>query len=378
MNRIKCHCCALPLLFASIAPVYSATPTKATLLWSLDLAHDRNFTTRLQQSPHVLRPPQVEFLNEQQIIVSFDDGVISDPEPVLKPFGFHVLEVSVDSGKPGKALFFPVLIDSAQTKVIKGGKFLVLAGEQLQVFSRDFTKLASFPTPLKRHGKPTKQVFPGGRTYWNLRYERWQMDVAPGGDTVLLGHTQAPMQMQLQWLRSGDLSPYKTYSTNTWKDVFASDDGALLIQPKTTVFLSGDRLLPVCNLCMAHFITDDLIFVNTDKSFEIRSLDGDVKAYGKLSVYADPFERAQVASRIAYATGAYSGYGFPLVNHFTSVHSDVRIYDWKETRQVAEVRLSKQVESDSVGFKQLAIALSPDGKKLIILDDSKLSCYLLP
>jgi hypothetical protein len=366
------------LSFVSVLPTNAATATKATLLWSLDLAHDKDFRTRLQQSPIVLRPPQVDFLNEQQIVVSFDDGVISDPGPVLKPFGFHVLEVSVDSGKPGKALSFPVLTDSAQTKVIKGGRFLVLAGEQLQVVSSDFTKLASLPTPLKRHGQPTKQVFPPETTYWNPRYERWQMDVAPGGDTVLLGHTEAPMQMQLQWLQASNLSPYKTYSTGTWEDVFASDEGALLIQPRATVLLFGDRLLPLCNLCMAHFITDELIFVNTDKSFEIRSLNGNVKAQGKLSVYADPFERAQIASRIAYATGAYSGYGFPLVNHFTRVHSDVRIYDWKEKRQVAEVRLKKSVGSVSAGYKQLAFALSPDGKKLAILDDSKLACYLLP
>jgi hypothetical protein len=204
------------------------------------------------------------------------------------------------------------------------------------------------------------------------------MDVAPGGDTVLLEHTQAPMQMQLQWLRAGDLSLYKTYSTNTRKDIFASDEGALLIQPRTALLLSRDRLLLVCNLCMAHFLTNELIFVNRDKSFELRSLDGKVKAQGKLSVYADPIERAQTASRIVFATGAYNGYGFPLKAHFPSVHADVRIYDWKEMKQVAEVKLKKSVGSVSAGYKQLAIALSPDGKRLVILDESKLSCYLLP
>jgi hypothetical protein len=354
-----------------------AKAQKPVLLWSQDLAHDQDFQKRLGQDLIVLRPPTIDFLNAKQIIVAFDDGAISGGGPVSEPFGFHVLEVKADSGSFGKKLSFSVLSDSSQAQVIKGGDLLVLAGEKLQKFSADFQEVSALPTPLRLHGQPTKQVFAGG-TYWNPRYERWLMDVAPGGDTVLLGHIEKPLQMHLQWLRTSDFSVTKSLSTHTWKDVLASDNGALFIEPMKAMLLSDDKFTVICNRCEAHFITDDLLFLNEEKAYEIKSLNGEVKARGKLSVYASTFKRAQSASRFAYSTGAYRGYGFPLVTHFPSVHSDIRVYDWKQMKQVAEVDLNKHVGSESMGYSKLAIALSPDGKQLVILDDSKLSCYSLP
>jgi hypothetical protein len=82
--------------------------------------------------------------------------------------------------------------------------------------------------------------------------------------------------------------------------------------------------------------------------------------------------------RAIASTGKYEGYGLPVIGHFTRVHSEVRVFDWRRMRQVFTVSLNKPVAAESHGFKQMAVALSPDGTRLAILDDFSLSLYRVP
>jgi hypothetical protein len=66
-------------------------------LWSVDLSTDKDFQGRLKPPEEILRPPTLDFLNGDQIIVAFDDNAISIPSPEMAPFGFHVLEVGASS-----------------------------------------------------------------------------------------------------------------------------------------------------------------------------------------------------------------------------------------------------------------------------------------
>lgn len=168
----------LGILFFVLA--HPALPQNVVKLWSVDLSKDQDFQGRLQAPDEILKPPMLDFLNEDQIIVAFDDNAISIPSPEMTPFGFHVLEVGASSGSLGRKLSFKVLVDTSQAEATGDGNFLVLEGEELKKFSSSFKEIASLSTPLKLHGQPTDQRL-GKRSYLNPRYESWHMDVAPGG-----------------------------------------------------------------------------------------------------------------------------------------------------------------------------------------------------
>jgi hypothetical protein len=126
-------------------------------LWSVDLSNDPDFAKRTQAPEVLLRPPTIDFLNEDKIIVAFDDGAMSLPAPKIVPFGFHVLEVQATTGAFGTKLSSQVLVNTAQAQPIGDGEFIVLAVEELTRYSASFKKLASFPTPSALHGEPTEQ-----------------------------------------------------------------------------------------------------------------------------------------------------------------------------------------------------------------------------
>lgn len=87
----------------------SALSENARRLWSVDLSKDQDFQGRLRTPEVVLDPPTVEFLNDKQVIVSFEDDDPWNPDPERKPFGFHVLEVEAHSGVLGRKLSLEVL-----------------------------------------------------------------------------------------------------------------------------------------------------------------------------------------------------------------------------------------------------------------------------
>lgn len=352
----------------------------AVLLWSEDLSEDPGFKSRLQRDSTLLRPPTIDFLTDDQIIVAFDDDVV-DPEPELKRFAFHVLEINTQSGHVGNNLSFPVTVDLSQVKIIKGGSFLVLEGEEILKFSRDFKQISSFPIPLQLHGKPTRQES-GGVTFWNPRYETWQMAVAPGGETVLLEHSDRPMHMEFQWLKTNDFSQLQKMTSDVTRYISDAGNRNVLVNdpPQGSPFLlSPENRSYVCDKCgMAHMISENLFFIDGNNAYEIITANRKVLAKGKLEAGGVFVQRSMDSPRFVYTNGAYDGHGAPVQTDFPSVHNDFRVFDWKEMKQVANVVLRKKVGNVSSGYRQSAAALSPDGKFLAILDDSRLNCYRLP
>jgi hypothetical protein len=90
------------LFFTLAAP---ALPQSVVKLWSVDLSEDEDFQGRLKVPEIVLRPPTLDFLNADQIIVAFDDNAMSIPGlGTAPPLGFHVVEVGASSGSLGRKL----------------------------------------------------------------------------------------------------------------------------------------------------------------------------------------------------------------------------------------------------------------------------------
>jgi hypothetical protein len=367
----------LGILFLVLA--HPAFPQNVVKLWSVDLSKDQDFQRRGQASEAFLKPPTLDFLNADQIIVAFDDNAMSIPSPEMTPFGFHVLEVDAISGRLGKKLSFNVVVNTSQAEATGDGNFLVLAGEELKKFSHSFSEVAFLPTPLRLHGQPTEQRT-GGQIYLNPRYETWHMDVAPGGRELVLVHVKNPREMEVSWLRTSDFTTIATVEREpSNQEGMSAGNQAVWLFPygPAKLLSSTGQESSICDLCLrGYFLTDNLMFLDERDKYEIKTISGEARASGKLRVEAFSFYRAAVAPRFAYATGHYRGSGFPLRTHFAA-HMEVKVFDWSTMKQVGAVTFDEPEKPVSSGFKQSAIALSPDGRRLLVLTGSMLNLYKL-
>lgn len=365
------------LLLLSVSLAGSALSESPVKLWSVDLSRNQDFQKRMQTPEILLDPPTIDFINDKQIIVSFEDDDPWSPDPDRKPFGFHVLEVEANSGVLGRKLSFEVLTAS-RSMAAPDNTFLVLADEELKKFSNSFQQVAGFPTPLKLHGRPTEQKA-GDRSFLNPRYETWQMDMAPGGREVVLAHSKGPGDTEFLWLRTADFTTVATAQVETFRwQMSAGNRAVLSSRNPETLLVTPSQRISICASCLrAYFITDDLMFFDERNKYEIKSTSGETRASGTLQQEAFPFHRSTNSSRFAYETGSYKGSGFPLKTHFAA-HMAVRVFDWSAMKQVAEISFDEPEKAVSSGFKESAIALSPDGHRLLVLNNSILNCYRLP
>jgi hypothetical protein len=361
-------------LVLALSPL--AIPQNVAKLWSADLSKDQDFQRRLQVSEALLRPPTVDFLNENQIIVAFDDNTMSVPSPRLVPFGFHVVEIEANSGSLGPKLSFKVVTDTSQAQATGDGNFLVLASEELKKFSQAFKEEAALPTPLILHGEPTEQ----GTAHWNPYYETWHMDVAPGGREFVLAHVKNPRKMEVKWLRTTDFTTIATVLTepSNQRGMSAGNQAVWLFPYGWARLLSSSgQELNLCDRCLrGYFLTDELVFLDERDKYEVKTISGTTRASGKLKLKSINFCKAARANRFAYATGHYEGSGFPLKTHFAA-HMEVKVFDWRAMKQIDVATVEEPEKPVSSGFKQSAIALSPDGRELLVLVGSTLNLYKL-
>jgi hypothetical protein len=350
-------------------------------IWSIDLSQDADFQRRIEASQGRLRPPTLDFLNQDQIILAFDDNVPSVDVPRPMPFRFYVINVEASSGQLKRRLAFDVVANTSQAQAIEGGNFLVLSGEALKKFSPSFEETGSWPTPLELHGQPTEQRT-RGYIYFNPRYETWRMDIAPGGKEVVLVHVKGPKTMEVTWLKTGDFATIATVDgqPSGQQGISAGNRGVWLFPYGwARLLLSSGQDSDLCDKCIrAYFLTDDLVFLDKRDKYEVKTLSGKKEAEGKLESGTSNFCRAAQENRFAYDTGSMRGSGFPLRTEFAP-YMEVKVFDWRSMKQIGKVSFDKPVirESVSSGFRQTAIALSPDGQRLAILMDSSLSLYKL-
>jgi hypothetical protein len=378
---------ALALVFMLVVPqsLLAKEPRQPRQLWSIDLSNDPDFAKRAQaEDPILLRPPTLDFLDNERVIVAFDDNSSALSGFEMRPFGFHVLKVDAQDGKLGKKLSWQVQNHTSQAMSVEKGNLLVLVGEQLKKLSNTFEELLSIPVPLKLHGNPKPMHLPSG-LFLNPDFDRWEIDVAPGGTTVVLAHDDGP-DFTVEWLKTSDLGRIgsATFSGVGLKDVFAGNEFALVIAGTVSPMLllrSGEhRTLCECHPGMARVLTDDLIFLSMRKEYKIVTPSGEVRSSGKLKIGAYQFYRSSTGDRFAFTTGFYKGSGFPLQTEFAP-QLTVHVFDRKTLKQITEKTFQESAVPKggvSHGFRQSAFALSLDGHQLLVLINSTLSLYQIP
>lgn len=354
-------------------------------LWSVDLSIDSDFSKREHADNHLdLRPPYLGFLDNERIVIAFDDNSRALSGFEMRPFGFHVLEAAATSGRLGAKRSWQVQNSTSQVVPTRNGRVLVLVGEQLKEFSSDFSEIVSVSTPLELHGKPTPMHLRSG-LFLNPDFERWQIDVAPNGNAVVLAHYVGP-QTTIEWLDSSNLQRMNSVNFNGpgLKTTFAGDDFALVtVHNLPPVFLtrSGEqRKLCDCGQELARVATKELIFVATRTEYRLVTSTGELRQSAKLKLVGREFDRAAELDRFAYTTGFYKGSGFPVQTSFAP-QMTVHIVDSTTLKEIAQTTFKQPTVPKGgwpSGFGESAIAVSPDGQRLAVLIDSALTVYAIP
>lgn len=376
--------------FAVLTPdVLAKEPAAPTQVWSVDLSKDPDFSKREHADNSILlRTPTLDFLDDDRIVLAFDDNSRSIPETAgraMQSFAFHVAVLDADHGKTIRQLAWQVQNSTSQAMAVGKGHLLVLVGEQLKELSSTFEELASVTVPLKLHGQPTPVNLQRGRAFLNPDYERWQADVAPGGTRIILAHDSGP-DVTVEWLNAADLRGLDTtsFSGLGLKNFFAGNSSVLVwvrnLPPMLVTSSGKPRNICECRPEMARMLTDDIIFLAFPHEYKIVSVSGELRSSGKLRIGAHGFHRAWGGSRFAYGTGFYKGSSFRLPTEFTP-QMTVHILDLTTLKEVAELPLVEPGVPDksvSRGFRQSAIALSTDGHRLLVLVNSTLTLYRVP
>jgi hypothetical protein len=341
-------------------------------LWSVDLGTDGDFQRRLSVSEVLLSPPSVNYLNDSQIICAFYDREKIGFDPSLTVPTFYVLEIDAHTGALGRKLSFRSIDDRSRALPVADGGFVVLAAQELEKFDSRFLPGQSLATSIGG----TRQT-PG----------IWLVDVTPGGTEVALYARRGGTSL-FEWLRSDDLSLLASLPTSVNWTIQASNTGVTTYKDQhlDIVSKSGSVLLS-CLYCIPHFLTDDLLFVDRgfvdtgihrQGSYSIETISGEKQASGRLDHGAGDFTRAANSSRLAYLSGHFRSSGFPIQTHFDSLTGKITVLDWTANKRVAEIEVNESAGNPSAGLTQSALALSPDGKYLLVLLHHTLTCYRLP
>lgn len=346
-------------------PSHQLTPVE---IWSIDLKADREFSLRTQVFESLLTPPDLSFLNDDQIICGFYSGAEIGTGEFSKGSGFHVLEVSAKDGAPGRRLDIQSVDDYDRALPVDGGGFVVLAGDKLAMFDSRFKPGPSISVAPVQPG----EVF-------DIRH----IDVSPSGQTVLLYSRRAGGETsRWAWLRSSDLSPIQSEDiahVGNVLEVQTSDKFAIGVGGPEPFILENGAERSICSGCKAELLTDSLFFIDKGNRYSIQTLNGHQIGTGPLNIDADHLVRAKNVTRLAFVTGHYSdGSGFLIQTNFRSVTGKVEVLDWSSNKLLAQIDIREQIGNPSAGLSQMALALSPDGKLLAVLLHHTLTLYRLP
>jgi hypothetical protein len=360
LTRLCLRIAALILASVHSIPAACQNPAKS---WSVDLTTNPDFRQRASVSEVLLKPPEVEFLRDGQIICGFYDGEEVGFDPAPGKNRFHVLEIDGSTGIIGRELGFPSFDDDAKMLPVADGGFVVLAGDELAKFDRGFTLQASYTTP---HGGTIRNP------------DLWFMTSVAKGEGIALYHrrwTDGDDHHEVIWLRGSDLSFIRRQEVEGgYAGLFTA---------------SSDRYIPntpgdsVCEGCIARFLSDQELFVDrpagfaANRRYEIQTTIGKRIAGGRLEGGAYDFNLSASSDRLVFLQWHYVGRGFFYVTQFPSVAGKVTVLDWKRNKRVAEIECSEPTQNPSAGFTESAMAISPDGGRLAVLLHHTLTVYQL-
>jgi hypothetical protein len=356
----------LDLIAVALSLATSASAQRPSKLWSIDLANNTNFNKRLGVLEVSLDAPSINFLSNSQIICDFYEREQGGYNLSMAPSGYHVLEIDANNGAFGRQLNFQPVDDHSRTLPTDDGGFVVFTGKELKKFNNEFVPVVSYPTPREQIGDVL---------------DRWLVDVAPSLQTILVYHGRpGDTQGRWTWLRTKDLTIANSIHSPLAMMIQASDTRAIFgggINEMQLLSAAGKSTV-ICARCNAYFLTDDLLFYENEKSYTIEATAGESRRKGYIGIGGEKFARSAHSPRFAYVTGGIVGWGFPIQTHFDKVKGKIRVWDWTTNKVIAEIGVHEHAGNPSAGLNQMALALSPDGKRLAVLLHHTLTLFRLP
>jgi hypothetical protein len=349
-------------------------------LWTIDLAKNADFAKRAGLEWADIANPRLQFAGASEIVVGFENDAPNSPRTLdPKHFDFDLLAVESGSGKIAGHFSLPVVNLDSDVQPLAGGDLAVLSGESFIRMSGSFETLQTYPTPLRYHGGPVPHVV-GGIPDLSVVYEEWKMSVTPLGHTVVLRHHDAH-DAELIWLDAKDLSERRRVSeTGAATSLDATEDFALMSYYRPPYrSLPESHAVPECRLrqCQAEYVAgENAVLQDLAKQYQIVGHDGTVLLRGSLLSGTDNVARSMDGSRIAFTTGIRT------LGRFTDgrTHTAVVIVDLMSRKELKRIVFDQAVERRGEISRgvEMALALSPDGHRIAVLDGTKLICYSLP
>jgi hypothetical protein len=391
MVAIKCllcrYCFMRRTLFLILCTVLAAeafakepAPGAPQILWSSKILHD--ITAPDSRFPEILDRNRagVTFVDSSKLIVHVvnsdrdADSLIARQEHA-NPVRLHIYVLDADSGKPLLSREWGTSRRNSSVAVVEGG-ILVRTGSIVRLLTRDFaeTKEIMFRDVVRAN---------------NFQWDLLQLSVSPTGKRVMVNSIdQGANESRLEIFAGEDLSPRSSWiQTPALYHLYSISDSEIVAadrnqsQLKRARFGSaewqeyGEKTKEGC-LNLPTFVTADLLLVQACERFLL--LDHEGHSQLSYSLHGT----GSLAHKIAFSSDG---------RHLVFSYSDLKIkkHTFSEpsvqviARHVAvyDLRLNSVVltlDIDPLPEVVYDFDVSPDGSKLAILCDGKVSVYRLP
>jgi hypothetical protein len=348
-------------------------------VWSRDVVEDLfGFRNEHKADWHKREFPGIVFLDNSRLLVYETDPtgeLASRVSPdVSSSHTLHMSVLNPDSGKVLLTKNWPTRAQGSYILATSGG-VMVRTGEILRLCSPDFVQIRDVPLSHSNG------------------YERWEFRVSASRRTVLVQHnTQSSTQLQVL-----DGSTFEVRRTWTeprfYQATFSISDDEMIrmIEPTrrehqlgviVTKFGSEDwkpvLWRPLAKTCSGApwFVTNDLVMFGCTEVV-LFTKESEVLMTDHLD--KDDYPMLDMTS-LAAAPSENGNFAAVPVSHILGIAWDA---DHVTARYVMVYNLSRRARVLTVGITPLtkvhhAIALSPDGSKLAILNDRQVSVYSVP
>lgn len=379
----------------SVSATRPKLPNCESPIWSTevfaDLSRSRIDATRSPNSDHA----GLTFLNAEELIVyEVDDhrGQTSSPTTfdVLNPFRLRLSVLDSASGKSGFSN--EQQVKTADTAVfVTAGGVLVKSGGRMQLRSTDLAQERDVPFPLDRNSRFTLSVSASGRT---IMLNEVIQDSAKQIHSHFEVLDAATLKLRYSWDQFPPL--YHSYSISDQgiatldfnsQSVVVSRFGSI----RWDVAVSNSQQ-PGCLMISPTMVTNDTLVVQNCGVLLLQTGSGLPHSLGPFHT-SDQCEPATATNRCVPYDGRmldktviasegrfvaiYLG-KIRTIRHILTESSvcldgvQVAVYDVKLRKRVLTVNVAPLPTSD------YDVALSPDGSKLAILADRKVSVFAVP
>jgi len=375
----------LPLIVGAVlvvAPSYASSQLGTPIpLWSAEAVQDLS-GTRNSHAPLLLDRNRagVTFLDENQLIVhevspNNGQGPSTGSAEMPKPFRLHASVLGADSGKPLFSKDWATSVSNTSVDLVSGG-ILIRTGATLRRLTKGLAEIQDMTF---------RDNVRGDGVHWDIL----RLSVSATGRTVLVNRIdQNADESHLDIFDADTLSPryswkqspalYHLYSISD-SEIAAADhnqDGLLRTSfGRLEWKQSGGRFKSGC-LNLPTFVGNDRVLVQDCERLLLMDEEGHANLLYRLD------ETEGLAGKFAFSSNgrfvAFCLAQMEVKKHIfseSSVHTigrNIAVYDLSAKKTVLTVSVAPLAKND------YDFALSPDGDKLAVLNDRRVSVYLVP